>query len=47
MTINNSSVVECEGRIEITQLESNKTYLGNVLVSRSSYSTNGLIYETN
>ncbi len=41
--INYSSVVECERRIETTQLESNKTYLGNVLVSIPSYSTNGLL----
>jgi hypothetical protein len=44
------SARECrcsEARIETTQLESNKTYLGNVLVSSPSYSTNGLLYETN
>jgi|GEM_PF-4632217 hypothetical protein len=45
--INYSLVVECERRIETTELESNKTYFENVLVSRPSYSTNGLPYETN
>jgi hypothetical protein len=47
MIINYSWVVECEERIETTRLESNKTFLENVLVSRPSYSTNGLLYETN